>query len=92
MRFRMIAALLASAAASTNAGAVQQQRVEFDATVDNPAYVTDHPRVLFDEAHFNLHTVTGETKPLVDLITNDGYRVTANQEKFQRRILDVTTF
>ena len=88
MRFRLIAALLATAAASTNAGAVQQQRVEFDATVDNPAFVADHPRVLFDEAHFNLHTVTGETKPLVDLLTNDGYRVTANQEKFQRRILD----
>jgi hypothetical protein len=42
---------------------------------------------LFDEAHFNFHKSVGTYKAFVDLITNDGYRVTANQQKFSRESL-----
>ena len=55
---------------------------DFDAKVAKPAYTKDGPRVLFDEAHNNFHTASGRYKPFADLITNDGYRVTPNKQKF----------
>src|ERR1700730_10964321 len=68
----------------------QQQEADltFDASVKNPAYTTTHPNVLFDEAHFNFHTAGGRYKPFADLVTNDGYRVTANKEKFSSQSLN----
>jgi hypothetical protein len=59
----------------------------FDAKVANPAYKKDGPRVLFDEAHNNFHTASGRYKPFADLITNDGYQVTPNKQKFSRDTL-----
>lgn len=60
----------------------------FDAKVARPAYTKNRPKVLFDEAHNNFHTTTGRYKPFVDLIANDGYAVTANKEKFEKKLLD----
>lgn len=60
----------------------------FDANITRPAYTKNHPKILFDEAHNNFHTSTGRYKPFADLITNDGYGVTPNKERFQKRILD----
>ncbi|HEX9941128.1 MAG TPA: hypothetical protein VGG03_03870 [Thermoanaerobaculia bacterium] len=59
----------------------------FDVEVARPAYEKSHPRVLFDEAHFNFHTSRGTYKGFADLITSDGYRVTPNQQKFSSRSL-----
>ncbi|HEY0319785.1 MAG TPA: hypothetical protein VGC66_02320 [Pyrinomonadaceae bacterium] len=59
----------------------------FDTRVAKPAYADKYPKVLFDEAHFNFHTTTGRYKPFASLITNDGYRVTANKEKFSAATL-----
>lgn len=59
----------------------------FDAKVVHPSYTMKHPKVLFDEAHFNFHTTEGRYKPFVDLIMNDGYQVTPNKEKFQIKVL-----
>jgi hypothetical protein len=59
----------------------------FDASVTHPAYPHQHPRVLFDEAHLNVHTTSGRYQPFADLITNDGYQVTPNKEKFQQQTL-----
>src|SRR5438128_12668620 len=47
----------------------------FDTKVPRPAYVNEHPKVLFDEAHHNVHTTGGLYKPFVDLVSNDGYQV-----------------
>lgn len=60
----------------------------FDAKVTRPAYTKERPKVLFDQAHNNFHTTTGRYKPFADLITNDGYEVTANKELFQKKSLD----
>jgi hypothetical protein len=65
----------------------QQADTTFDAKVANPAYTSTHPKVLFDEAHNNFHTAAGRYKPFVDLITNDGYQVSSNKEKFQPNVL-----
>jgi hypothetical protein len=66
----------------------QQADSTFDASIAHPAYTITHPKVLFDEAHFNFHTSTGRYKPFADLVTNDGYRVTPNKEKFRKESLD----
>ncbi len=60
----------------------------FDAKVARPAYARNRPKVLFDEAHNNFHTSTGRYKPFADLLTNDGYIVTPNIAKFQKKSLD----
>jgi hypothetical protein len=66
----------------------QEADPNFDAKVARPAYRAKHPKVLFDEAHFNFHTSTGRYKPFADLITSDGYTITPNKEKFQKKTLE----
>ncbi len=65
-------------------GALAQQfpDPEFDAKVERPAYTDRHPVVFIDEAHHNFHTAGNRYKPLADLLTNDGFTVEANREKF----------
>ena len=59
----------------------------FNTRVVRPAYTRSHPKVLFDEAHNNFHTTGGRYKGFADLITNDGYHVTPNKEKFSQQVL-----
>jgi hypothetical protein len=61
----------------------QQADLSYNVSVARPAYTKKHPKVLFDEAHNNVHTASGLYKPFVDLIINDGYEVIPNKEKFQ---------
>ncbi|MCK4784167.1 MAG: hypothetical protein KAV87_10480 [Desulfobacteraceae bacterium] len=67
---------------------VQEADPDFDATVSNPAYQAEHPRVLFDEAHFNFHTTEGIYNPFVKLLRNDGYLIVPNTERFQADLLE----
>ena len=67
--------------------AQQQPDLEFNTSVENPAYKKDGPRVMFDEAHNNFHTTEGRFKPFVDLLLNDGYRVIRNREPFTKTSL-----
>ena len=70
-------------------GSIAQQIPDpnFDATVARPAYTKKHPRVLFDEAHNNFHTAGGRYKAFADLVTNDGYQVVPNTQKFSAETL-----
>lgn len=75
---------------SVAAGSGQEQLFDpaFDARVARPAYHSARrPEVLFDEGHFNVHTPEGTYKPFSDLLTNDGYRVSPNKERFSRKSL-----
>ncbi|HSK64461.1 MAG TPA: DUF4350 domain-containing protein [Pyrinomonadaceae bacterium] len=72
---------------SVVAQAQQQADPEFDTSVPNPAYDKNGPRVMFDEAHHNFHTVDGRYKPFVDLMINDGYRVVRNRQPFTKASL-----
>ncbi|MBI4473340.1 MAG: DUF4350 domain-containing protein [Acidobacteria bacterium] len=54
----------------------------FDASVANPTYKGGGPRVLFDEAHYNVHKSGGRYKPFADLIRNDGYEIVPNSTAF----------
>lgn len=60
---------------------------EFNVRVEVPAYTKNFPRVLFDEAHNNFHTVAGRYKPFADLIFNDGYQVNVNRRLFSKESL-----
>jgi len=60
---------------------------DFNSQVSRPAYIKEHPRVLFDEAHNNADTASGRYKPFVELITNDGYAVAPNQAIFSKEAL-----
>lgn len=68
--------------------AQQQPDLEFNTSVENPAYSKSGPRVMFDEAHHNFHTVDGRYKPFVDLLLNDGYRVIRSRRPFSKQMLD----
>lgn len=60
---------------------------DFNPTISNPGYKQNGPKVLFDEAHYNYHTLDGKYKPFGTLITKDGYRVTPNKKKFSKELL-----
>ncbi|MEK6302809.1 MAG: hypothetical protein AABO41_19030 [Acidobacteriota bacterium] len=88
----LLLALGAATAAVVSAGhgmVGQPQAVDgaFNAHVSRPAYVTKHPKALFDEAHNNADTSSGRYKPFADLITADGYAVRPNNEKFSKSAL-----
>ncbi|HEX6731019.1 MAG TPA: hypothetical protein VF074_13435 [Pyrinomonadaceae bacterium] len=68
--------------------AQQMADPEFNTSVSDPAYSKSGPRVLFDEAHNNFHTMDGRYKPFVELIINDGYRVIRNRGPFTKLSLD----
>jgi len=61
---------------------------DFDPKVAKPAYAKKHPKVFIDEAHNNFHTASGRYKPFADLITNDGYQVIPNKQKFSKKALE----
>jgi hypothetical protein len=62
--------------------------MKFSTAVANPTFKSNGPRVLFDEAHHNVHTAGGKYKPFVNLIENDGYSVSPNREPFRKETLE----
>jgi hypothetical protein len=65
----------------------QKADSDFDISVAHPAYTASGPKVLFDEAHNNVHKSTDRYGPLVKLLVNDGYQINAGKEKFSSEIL-----
>lgn len=61
---------------------------DYDTKVAHPAYTNEHPKVLFDEAHHNIHTSKGLYSPFANLITSDGYQVIRNTEPFSQKTLN----
>ncbi len=74
--------------ATVSAVAQQEPDLEFNVSVENPVYSKNGPRVLFDEAHHNFHTMDGRYKPFVNLILNDGYRVIRSRRPFSKQWLE----
>lgn len=67
---------------------LQTPHKRFDVTVKQPTLISTSPNVLYDEAHLNTHKARGTYKPFIDLITNDGYKVSINSDAFSREKLD----
>jgi hypothetical protein len=87
MSSRLVLIFALGAALTVTAPGQQQADSKFDARLTHPAYLTIHPKVLFDEAHNNFHTASGRYKPFVDLISNDGYQIVPNKQKFATETL-----
>jgi hypothetical protein len=82
--------VLGAAAVVGLSGVLLGQRIadpNFNTTVANPAYANQGPRVLFDEAHHNIHTAMGLYKPLADLLRADGYRITPSADTLTPTLL-----
>jgi len=87
LKLRLLLATLSLVASVTAAGAQQVADPEFNPAVANPAYSKSGPRVMFDEAHNNFHTMDGRYKPFVTLLLNDGYKVVRNRQPFTKTSL-----
>jgi len=86
LRINLFALVLVTAVASV-ALPQQQADPQFSTKVDKPAFVSEHPVLLFDEAHHNFHTAGGRYKPFADLMNSDGFRVTPGTEKITPALL-----
>ena len=65
----------------------QQADRTFDAKVASPAYVNQHPLVLFDAGHYNSHSLRGGYRAFGQLLRSDGYSVETIDETFTERAL-----
>ena len=68
------------------------QRADYgwDPGIASPAFTTKHPRVLFDEGHYNASSagITGRYWPFARLLRADGYLVERGKELFTREVLE----
>ncbi|MGH8004767.1 MAG: hypothetical protein ACRECJ_08595, partial [Limisphaerales bacterium] len=78
---------LAAALLSLFCSGGQKPDLNFNTSVASPTYTANGPMVLFDEAHNNVHKSTDRYEPLVKLLANDGYQITAGKEKFSGEML-----
>jgi hypothetical protein len=78
--------LLAFAAGGCSSGG-DKIDTGFDTRVADPAYRSEGPRVLFDEAHHNWHRAGGSYLPFVRLVESDGYRVATNSKRIEDDVL-----
>ena len=62
--------------------------INVDLEVENPSYeMNEGPLIMFDSAHKNFFIQSHLIKPLVDLLLNDGYRVSFLDKKFSKSSL-----
>lgn len=89
LRILREAALVATFAIQAGAKGAQTQTSDpnFDVSVERPAYTSEGPVVVIDEAHANFHTATGRYRPFAELLRNDGYTVVAGATAFDREML-----
>jgi len=66
----------------------QKADPQFHAGVATPAYLQKHPRILFDEAHNNIHKSKGTYRPFAELLAIDGYALVPNETPFTTNALN----
>ncbi len=88
MHFPKQGQVLLLSLALLSCGGGQEADPDYHARANRPAFVTDHPNVLFDEAHNNIHTVSGTYEPFAELMGSDGYAVVSNRREFTNEVLD----
>ncbi|MDM7916943.1 MAG: hypothetical protein QUU85_17010 [Candidatus Eisenbacteria bacterium] len=82
-------ALAGAVLAAPPAAAQVKQRADstFHPVVGDPAFTTRHPKILFDEAHHNFHTLDGRYAAFGELMRADGFEVAPNREPFRAETL-----
>src|SRR3954454_20468064 len=59
----------------------------YDPKVPRPAWTAQHPLVLFDEGHYNAHSIGGQYRAFARRLENDGYTVARNAKPFSAATL-----
>ncbi|MEW5799229.1 MAG: DUF4350 domain-containing protein [Bacteroidota bacterium] len=65
----------------------QKADPDFSAAVKKPAIQEGSVKILFDEAHNNIHTMAGTYRPFVELLEHDGYTIHQNVDPFSTQSL-----
>ncbi len=89
-RIRKLSILAALAAGAAGCASGDKPDRNFDTSVAQPAYATDGPRVLFDEAHHNWHRAGRSHRAFVKLIEVDGYDVRRGSKKITTEELETS--
>ena len=72
-----------------NSIAQQVPDLNYDPTIENPAYPTGNgPVVFIDEGHNNFHTKDGRYLPFAKVLEKDGYQVKAYKGTFNEKSLN----
>jgi hypothetical protein len=82
----LLAAILCLAAPAS-AQLQQLPDSTFHPTVVEAAFTTRHPKILFDEAHHNFHTLDGRYRAFGELMRADGCSTTPNKMSFSAETL-----
>jgi len=87
-----VAIAIAAVCAIASSATAQENPVvdtAFHPRVEHPAYPHEAgPLVLVDEAHHNMHSLTGFYGPFGDLLRADGYRVAPLHDRISADVLD----
>jgi hypothetical protein len=74
---------IALAAAASLLMAACGSGVDFDSSVEQPAFRSGTgPKVLFDQGHHNRHKADGSYRPFTELVQNDGFRIDSLDSPF----------
>jgi len=85
--FIPVVAIALALPASAPAQIQQLPDSAFHPTVESPAFTARHPKILFDEAHHNFHTLDGRYQGFGELMRADGCTTTPNREPFSKKTL-----
>ncbi|HSN68542.1 MAG TPA: DUF4350 domain-containing protein, partial [Thermoanaerobaculia bacterium] len=85
--FIPVVAVAIALPASASAQIQQLPDSAFHPTVESPAFTARHPKILFDEAHHNFHTLDGRYQGFGELMRADGCTTTPNREPFSEKTL-----
>src|SRR5690349_3293103 len=73
---------------SSTVHAQQVVDLDFVVSVEHPEYRAERgPVVMIDEAHFNVHSASGQYRPFARVLSLDGFRVRPLKEKLSARTL-----
>ena len=73
----------------SNSIAQQVPDLNYDPSIENPAYQTGKGPVIFiDEGHNNFHTKDGRYLPFAKVLEKDGYQVKAYKGTFNEKSLN----
>jgi hypothetical protein len=89
MHLRSAVAAIQLLYAATMVAAIAEPRADPDyrPAVADPAFLPGkRPAICLDEAHHNFHRLAGLFKPFADLLTADGYQVSASAVAFDRAV------
>src|SRR5437867_5654688 len=62
----------------------------FDTHVARPAFVSTHPKLMFDEGHHEFHTTADRYRGFSELAQRDGFAVSADTNSFTKARLSGT--